>query len=165
MTCGPTRPCPASTSTGRTRAERSPTSRPTSCARYGRTRRRTSFRCSASGVDDRLHFNTSPAARKAVNLAGNPAITLAAPGTDYDFTIEGTARLVTDQTALRRVAAAFPGKYPWWHPQVREGHFVAADDGQPRHVFAVDPRNVYGFGKAHGFTAARWSFPHDLIEV
>jgi nitroimidazol reductase NimA-like FMN-containing flavoprotein (pyridoxamine 5'-phosphate oxidase superfamily) len=108
-------------------------------------------------VDDRLVFNTSGAARKARNLAANPAITMTAPGSDYDFTVEGTAHPVTDETALGRIAAAFRTKYPWWEPQVRDGRFFAGESDEPREVFAVRPRNVYGFGKAKGFSATRWS--------
>jgi hypothetical protein len=63
---------------------------------------------------------------------------------------------VTDEAALRSGAAAFSAKYPWWHPQIRGGRFFAADSGEPRQVFAVHPRDVYGFGKAHGLSATRW---------
>lgn len=76
-------------------------------------------------VDGHLTFNTAQQARKARNLASNPAITVVAPGADYDFTLEGTAYPVTDGDALRRAAAAYPRKYPWWHPQVRNGQFYA----------------------------------------
>ena len=109
-------------------------------------------------VDDRLTFNTSGTARKARNLTYNPAITVAAPGSEYDFTIEGTARQVTSEDSLRLVATAFPAKYPWWHPQVRDGRFIAEETGAPREVFAVDAHQVFGFGNAKGFAATRWTF-------
>jgi nitroimidazol reductase NimA-like FMN-containing flavoprotein (pyridoxamine 5'-phosphate oxidase superfamily) len=108
-------------------------------------------------VDDRLTFNTDAKARKARNLQANPAIAVSAPGAQYDFTIEGTAHRVTDEAALHRVAAAFAAKYPWWHPHVRDGHFHADESAAPRAVIAVHARNVFGFGKASGFTATRWS--------
>jgi nitroimidazol reductase NimA-like FMN-containing flavoprotein (pyridoxamine 5'-phosphate oxidase superfamily) len=106
-----------------------------------------------------LYFNSGSAAQKARNLHQNPQISVTAPGTSYDFVIDGSATPVTEPEVLERVAAAFPRKYPWWHPQVRDGAFVAAEeDDTPRIVFAVAPRSVFGFGKAHGFSATRWSF-------
>ena len=109
-------------------------------------------------VDDHLTFNTAPQAHKARNLASNPAITVAAPGADYDFTLEGTAYPVTDGDALRRAAAAYPRKYPWWHPQVRNGQFYAGESSQPRRIIAVHAHAVFGFGKAAGFSATKWTF-------
>jgi nitroimidazol reductase NimA-like FMN-containing flavoprotein (pyridoxamine 5'-phosphate oxidase superfamily) len=110
-------------------------------------------------VNGSLHFNSASRARKARILGENPHISVSAPGTDYDFVIEGRAELVTDSAGLEQVAAAIPQKYPWWHPQVRDGAFVADDaDDTPRVVFAVVAHNVFGFGKAHGFSATRWSF-------
>jgi Pyridoxamine 5'-phosphate oxidase len=108
-------------------------------------------------VDDQLTFNTDEKARKARNLQANRAITVSAPAADYDFTIEGIAHRVTDEAALHRVAAAFSEKYAWWHPYVRQGHFYADESAAPRAVIAVQARNVFGFGKASGFTATRWS--------
>lgn len=109
-------------------------------------------------VDDALTFQTSRTARKAHNLAANTAITVAAAGRDYDFTITGEADTVTDEPALQRIAAAFATKYDWWHPEVVDGQFVTDETRAPRAVFRVRPRHVYGFGKAFGFSATHWSF-------
>lgn len=109
-------------------------------------------------VDDALMFNTERSARKFHHLEANPATAIAVPGSAYDFTLEGRADAVTDPAVLARVAAAFPVKYAWWHPTVRDGEFFADETSEPRAVFAVRPRNVFGFGKAKGFSGTRWSF-------
>jgi nitroimidazol reductase NimA-like FMN-containing flavoprotein (pyridoxamine 5'-phosphate oxidase superfamily) len=110
-------------------------------------------------VDDFLAFTTEVSALKARHLQDNPAIAVAAPGTDDDFTIEGTAELITDPDLLRTVAAAYPRKYDWWHPEVIDGRFVADDVSVIRSVYAVHPDRIFGFGKAEGFSATCWTFP------
>ena len=56
------------------------------------------------------------------------------------------------------LADLFPAKYPWWHPVVRDGEFYDPADTDPRHVYALEPAQVFAFGKEHGFTATRWRF-------
>jgi nitroimidazol reductase NimA-like FMN-containing flavoprotein (pyridoxamine 5'-phosphate oxidase superfamily) len=114
-------------------------------------------------VDDFLAFTTEVSALKARHLAANPAIAVAAAGTDDDFTIEGTAELITDPDTLRAVAEAFPRKYEWWQPEVIDGRFVADDVSVVRSVYAVHPDRVFGFGKADGFSATRWTFPARVV--
>jgi nitroimidazol reductase NimA-like FMN-containing flavoprotein (pyridoxamine 5'-phosphate oxidase superfamily) len=109
-------------------------------------------------LDGALHFNTGRIARKARNLARTPACVITAPGGDLDLVVEGDAVKVTDSAALQRVADAFPAKYPWWHPTVRDGAFRDPDTGDPRDVFAVAPTVVFAFGKEKGLRATRWSF-------
>ena len=69
-------------------------------------------------LDEMLYFNTDHNARKAKNLLAYPAIAASSAGSEYDFTVEGTACVITDDQLLRQVAAAFPVKYTWWHPTV-----------------------------------------------
>jgi nitroimidazol reductase NimA-like FMN-containing flavoprotein (pyridoxamine 5'-phosphate oxidase superfamily) len=109
-------------------------------------------------LDGALHFNTGSTARKARNLTRNPHCVLTAAGDDLDLVIEGDAAKVTDTATLQRVADAFPAKYPWWHPTVRDGAFRDPDTDEPREVFAVAPALVFAFGKERGLTATRWSF-------
>ncbi len=114
-------------------------------------------------VDDFLAFTTEVSAVKARHLVANPAIAVAAAGTDDDFTIEGTAELIKEPDTLQAVADAFPRKYDWWHPQVIDGRFVADDFSIDRIVYAVRPDRVFGFGKADGFSATRWTVPARVV--
>jgi nitroimidazol reductase NimA-like FMN-containing flavoprotein (pyridoxamine 5'-phosphate oxidase superfamily) len=96
--------------------------------------------------------------RKARNLVRNDGCAVTVPGPDVDVVLEGTARLVRDEARLRTIADLFPGKYPWWHPFVRDGEFYDPADSDPRHVYAVEPARVFAFGKEDGFSATRWRF-------
>lgn len=110
-------------------------------------------------LDDVLYFNTARSARKARTLAANPRIAATVAGTRADLVVEGTAEVVRQAETLERVAAAFPGKYPWWHPFVSGGEFYDPADtamSEPRLVFAIAPEVVYAFAKEKGFSATRW---------
>ena len=106
-------------------------------------------------------FVTFRQARKARNLARNNGCTVTVPGHDVDLVLEGTAHLVLNAARLQKVADLFPAKYPWWHPFVRDGEFYDPADtalSDPRHVYAVEPAEVFAFGKEKGFSATRWRF-------
>jgi nitroimidazol reductase NimA-like FMN-containing flavoprotein (pyridoxamine 5'-phosphate oxidase superfamily) len=104
-------------------------------------------------------FVTFRAARKARNLARNNGCTVTVPGHDVDLVLEGAAHLVRNAARLRQVADLFPPKYPWWRPFVRDGEFYDPSDtalSDPRHVYAIEPAQVFAFGKEKGFSATRW---------
>jgi nitroimidazol reductase NimA-like FMN-containing flavoprotein (pyridoxamine 5'-phosphate oxidase superfamily) len=108
-----------------------------------------------------LCFVTSRQARKTRNLARNNRCVVTVPGPDVDLVVEGTADLVRDEGRLQEIAELFPAKYPWWHPFVRAGEFYDPADTileDPRHVYAVEPTQVFAFGKETGFSATRWRF-------
>lgn len=79
------------------------------------------------------------------------------PRLDLDWT--GALRQIvsTESYLASTVRPDSTPQYPWWHPYVRDGRFYAAEGGAARAVFAVEARNIFGFGKAKGFTATRWS--------
>ena len=65
------------------------------------------------------------------------------------------------QPDCEQAADLFPAKYPWWHPFVRDGEFYDPADtalSDPRHVYALEPAQVFAFGKEKGFSATRWRF-------
>jgi hypothetical protein len=99
-------------------------------------------------------FVTSRQARKARNLARNNGCAVTVPGHDLDLVLEGAAHLVRNAARLEKVADLFPAKYPWWwHPFVRDGEFYDPADtalSDPRHVYAVEPAQVFAFGKEKG---------------
>lgn len=106
-------------------------------------------------------FVTFREARKARNLARNNGCAVTVPGPEVDLVIEGTAQLVRSATRLQKIADLFPPKYPWRHPFVRDGEFYDPADtalADPRHVYAIEPIQVFAFGKEDGFTATRWRF-------
>jgi nitroimidazol reductase NimA-like FMN-containing flavoprotein (pyridoxamine 5'-phosphate oxidase superfamily) len=96
--------------------------------------------------------------RKARNLARNSGCAVTVPGAEVDLVLEGTAQLVRDVTQLQEIADLFPAKYPWWHPVVRDDKLYdpGAPD-EPRHVYAVEPDQVFAFGKEYGFSATRFA--------
>ena len=99
--------------------------------------------------------------RKARNLARNNGCAVTVPGPDFDLVLEGAAHLVRDAARLEKIAGLFPVKYPWWHPFVRDGEFYDPADtagSDPRYVYAVEPAQVFAFGKEDGFSATRWRF-------
>jgi nitroimidazol reductase NimA-like FMN-containing flavoprotein (pyridoxamine 5'-phosphate oxidase superfamily) len=101
-------------------------------------------------------FRTS---RKVGNLERNDGCAVTVPGPDVELVLEGTARDVRNVARLQEVAELFPAKYPWWHPVVRDGEFYdPGDTGEPRRVYAVEPAQVFAFGKEDGFSATRWRF-------
>ncbi|NBE53188.1 pyridoxamine 5'-phosphate oxidase family protein [Streptomyces boluensis] len=112
-------------------------------------------------ADGALHFATGAEERKARNLADNPQVVLTT-GTNtwdqgYDLVVEGTAVRVADDARLRVLARAWEEKYgPFWHYEVRDGHFQHGAGSAL--VFAVAPRKVLGFGKGEPFSQTRWQF-------
>jgi general stress protein 26 len=78
--------------------------------------------------DGTLYFCTGAGEQKAVNLARNARCALTT-GTNawksgLDVVVEGTARQVTDETLLQRLADGWRTKYHGdWDYEVRDGHF------------------------------------------
>jgi len=102
-------------------------------------------------LDDALHFCTGDDEQKAVNLRGNPHVTLTTGRNDWDHgidvVVEGDAVRVTDHAALSRLATAWTAKWDGqWEYDVRDGAFWH-EAGGPVLVFAVRPAKVLAFGK------------------
>jgi nitroimidazol reductase NimA-like FMN-containing flavoprotein (pyridoxamine 5'-phosphate oxidase superfamily) len=101
-------------------------------------------------LDDALHFCTGPDEQKAVNLRGNPHVTLTTGCNEWerglDVVVEGEAVQVTDHGTLERLAEAWAAKWDGsWRYEVREGAF--SHDSGTALVFAVEPTKVFAFGK------------------
>ncbi|MGW1341738.1 pyridoxamine 5'-phosphate oxidase family protein [Kribbella sp. NPDC002412] len=103
-------------------------------------------------------FVTFRRSRKTRNLERSNGCAVTVPGREVDLVLEGTAHRVRSEARLQEVADLFPAKYPWWHPFVRAGEFYDPADNDPRHVYAVEPAQVFAFGKEDGFSATRWRF-------
>jgi hypothetical protein len=68
--------------------------------------------------DGHIYFTSGPGARKARNLAENPACTLSLRLPGIDLILEGEAERVLDPSTIEQVAAAY-----------REGGWPAERDG------------------------------------
>ena len=101
-------------------------------------------------VDDAVHTSSSPAARKARNLASDARCALGAHTDDFDLVIEGIGRRVTGTTALEQVADAYRARYGW--PVTVAGDAMDAPFGAPTAgpppyaVFRIEPIRAYAIG-------------------
>ena len=118
--------------------------------------------------DGAFAFCTGSDEQKQRNLDANPqvAVTTGSTGaggwdSGEDVVVEGTAVRVTDPHDLRRLAAAWYGKYgDDWRFEVRGEEFVevsssgGSTEGGAR-VYTVAPAKVIAFGGDHGQTTYR----------
>ncbi len=79
-------------------------------------------------LDGAIHFCTGPSEQKAVNLRGNPHVTLTTGCNGWesglDVVIEGDAVRVTNHEMLERLAEAWTTKWDGsWQYGVRDGSF------------------------------------------
>lgn len=113
-------------------------------------------------VDGVLFFGTGEGEQKYANLQANPRIVLTT-GTNLitegiDVVVEGTARRVSDDETLRRVAAEYARKYGEdWAYEARDGA-LHHDAGGAAIAFRIDPVKAFGFGKGEPFSQTRWRF-------
>lgn len=120
-------------------------------------------------LDDAIHFCTGAAEQKAVNLRGNPHVTLTTGCSNWeaglDVVVEGEAVQVTDEDALRRLAEAWTLKWDGrWQYLVGEGCFhhpgSGEDQPEPILVFSVTPGKILAFAKgAFSHTSHRFCRP------
>jgi nitroimidazol reductase NimA-like FMN-containing flavoprotein (pyridoxamine 5'-phosphate oxidase superfamily) len=115
-------------------------------------------------VDGALHTTSSPAARKARNLAEDDRCSLSLSADAVDVVLEGRAAKVVEADHLQRVADAYNEKYGW-PPTVADGVFDAPYGAPtagppPYEVYEIAPTVVYGFGtdEVHAPRSTRWSF-------
>ena len=111
--------------------------------------------------DGYLYFTSSPAARKARDLAANPRCTISVRLPGIDLVLEGKAAVVTDPGTLEQVAAGY--RDGGWPAQV-EGDaltapFSAPSAGPPPwHVYRFTFATVVGVATEEPYGATRWSF-------
>lgn len=115
----------------------------------------------AAWLDGDLYFTSSLNARKARNLAVNPACTIAAKLAGIDLTLAGSAALVTDAATLERIAARY--RDGGWPAEVAgdalTAPFSAPSAGPPPwHLFRFTFDTVVGVATAEPWGATRWHF-------
>jgi hypothetical protein len=123
-------------------------------------------RPSAAGVgavwrDGELYFTSSPKARKARNLAANPACTFSVRLQGIDVVIEGEAARVTDAETLKSIAAVYHGA--GWPAEVEGDAFTAPFNAPsagppPWHLYRMRVSTVFGVATAEPYGATRWRF-------
>ena len=112
-------------------------------------------------VDGDLYFTSSPAARKARNLAANPACTIGVHLEGIDIVLEGTAARVTDAATLEQLAAAY--RASGWPATVEDealtAPFSAPSAGPPPwQLYRFTADTVFGVASAEPYGATRWRF-------
>jgi len=112
-------------------------------------------------LDGSVYFTSSPAARKAKDLAANPACTLSLRLPTLDLVLEGDAVRVTDPATLESLAARY-----------REGGWPAEVDGDaltapfsapsagppPWHVYRLAFHTAFAVATTEPHGATRWRF-------
>lgn len=111
--------------------------------------------------DELVHFCTGLEEQKGRNLEHNDHVALTTGNNTWasglDVVVEGMAVRVSDDEALRRLAAGWEAKYgSEWHFDVGGGMFRHSDGGGAA-VFRIEPAKVLAFAKdPHGQTTYRF---------
>jgi hypothetical protein len=108
-----------------------------------------------------MYFTSSPEARKARDLAANPACTLSAHLPTIDLVLDGSAARVTDPATLEQVAATY--RESGWPVEVEGDAFTAPFSAPsagppPWHLYEFVFRTVIGVATAEPNGATRWRF-------
>ena len=112
-------------------------------------------------LDGDLYFPSGPQARKARNLAANPACTISVVLEGLDLILEGEATRVTDQPTLEAVARLY--REAGWPAQVEGDAFTAPYSAPsagppPWQLYRVTFHTAFGVATAEPYGATRWRF-------
>jgi nitroimidazol reductase NimA-like FMN-containing flavoprotein (pyridoxamine 5'-phosphate oxidase superfamily) len=102
--------------------------------------------------DDAIHFSTGVGEQKAVNLRGNPHVTVTTGCNTWesglDVVVEGEATQVMDEARLLRLAEVWATKWDGrWQWEVGDGGFRQGDGEEVILVYSVRPEKVLTFAK------------------
>ncbi len=111
--------------------------------------------------DDELYFTSGPGARKARNLAANPACTISVKLPGIDLVFEGEATQVTDGTSLEAAAAKY--REGGWPVEVEDDAFTAPYSApsagpSPWNLYRLTIRTAFGVATEEPHGATRWRF-------
>ena len=112
-------------------------------------------------VDEKIYFVSGPRTRKSRNLARNPRCAVSVTISRLDVVIEGTARKVTDDKTLKRLAARY--RATGWPARVADGAFTAEYSAPsagppPWFLYAMAPSTAFAVAGAKPYGATRWRF-------
>jgi hypothetical protein len=111
--------------------------------------------------DEGLYFTSGPGAKKARNLAVNPACTISVKLEGIDMVFEGDAARVTDGPTLERIAQRY--RDGGWPAEVDGDAFTAPYSAPsagppPWHLYSFTLRTAFGVATAEPHGATRWRF-------
>lgn len=112
-------------------------------------------------LDGDLYFTSGPAARKARNLAANPACTISARLDGIDLVLEGDATRVDDRSTLEDVARRY--REGGWPAEVAGDAFTAPYSAPsagppPWHLYRFSFHTAFGVATEEPSGATRWRF-------
>jgi hypothetical protein len=112
-------------------------------------------------LDGDVWFTTSPAARKARNLAANPRCTFSVRVKGIDVVLEGAAERVSDGPTLEKLAARY--REGGWPVEVEGDAFTAPYSAPsagppPWQLYRFRFDTVFGVATAEPYGATRWRF-------
>lgn len=115
----------------------------------------------AQWLDGDLYFTSSPAARKARDLAVNPRCTISVRLPGIDLVLDGAAARITDPQTLEEVAAGY--RAAGWPAQVDGDAFTAPFNAPsagppPWHVYRFVFDTVVGVATKEPYGATKWRF-------
>jgi len=115
----------------------------------------------AQWLDGTFYFTSGAGTRKSRDLAENPAcvVSVALPG--LDLVVEGTARWVTDEATLQRLAERYAAQ--GWPATATEGALTAPYSAPsagpaPWQLYVLTPVTAFGVATAEPYGATRWRF-------
>lgn len=112
-------------------------------------------------LDGSLYFCTGEGEQKERNIARNAGCVLTTGCNSFreglDLVLEGGARRVEDDGALRRLAARWMSKYDWPY-DVRDGAFRHRGSDAPVYVFEVAPAKAFAYARGENNSATRYRF-------
>jgi len=115
----------------------------------------------AMWADGKVYFVSGPGTRKSRNLVKNPNCVISVPLTGLDLVLEGTARVVTDEPTLQRLAKRYNSQ--GWPASVSDGAFTAEYSAPsagppPWDLYVVAPTTIFGVLTVEPGGATRWRF-------
>ncbi|MCW2983554.1 MAG: pyridoxamine 5-phosphate oxidase-related FMN-binding protein [Conexibacter sp.] len=111
--------------------------------------------------DGDLYLTSGPGARKARNLAANPACTLSMRLDGLDLVLEGEARRETDATTLADVAALYrdggwPAEVDTENEALTARYSAQSAGPPPWHLYRFTIHTAYGVALRPPHGASRW---------
>jgi hypothetical protein len=117
----------------------------------------------AEWVDGAFFFTTGRPSRKGRNLARDPRCAMSVSVREFDLTVEGSARLMTDGETVARLARVWADG--GWPCEVDESGialtapYSAQSAGPPPwHVYRIEVRSAYAVQTVEPYGATRWTF-------
>jgi hypothetical protein len=112
-------------------------------------------------VDGTFYFVSGPGTRKSRNLAKNPNCVISVKLSGLDLIVEGTARVVTDESTLQRLAKLYRAQ--GWPASVSGGAFTAEFSAPsagppPWNLYVMTPSTAFGTASVEPYGATRWRF-------